>query len=86
MTQRLLVVGEALVDIVTDASGESPEHIRGRPAHSAAGQQRHDFRQLGAVEARGPGACVMSHPPELNLISPVPGGPDYARPLSRAHR
>ena len=42
MSQRLLVIGEALVDIVTDASGESAEHIGGSPANVAVGLARLD--------------------------------------------
>jgi fructokinase len=39
---RLLVVGEALVDIVTDSSGETAEHIGGSPANVAVGLARLD--------------------------------------------
>lgn len=42
MSHRLLVIGEALVDIVTDASGESTEHIGGSPANVAVGLARLD--------------------------------------------
>ena len=42
MSSRLLVIGEALVDIVTDASGESTEHIGGSPANVAVGLARLD--------------------------------------------
>lgn len=42
MTERLLVIGEALVDIVTDASGESSEHVGGSPANVAMGLARLD--------------------------------------------
>lgn len=42
MSHRLLVIGEALVDIVTDASGESAEHIGGSPANVAVGLARLD--------------------------------------------
>ncbi|MGO4340708.1 PfkB family carbohydrate kinase [Pedococcus sp. 2YAF34] len=42
MHPRLLVVGEALVDIVTDASGESAEHVGGSPANVAVGLARLD--------------------------------------------
>ena len=42
MSHRLLVIGEALVDIVTDASGESDEHIGGSPANVAVGLARLD--------------------------------------------
>jgi fructokinase len=39
---RLLVVGEALVDIVTDAAGETAEHVGGSPANVAVGLARLD--------------------------------------------
>jgi fructokinase len=39
---RLLVVGEALVDIVTDAEGETAEHVGGSPANVAVGLARLD--------------------------------------------
>ncbi|WP_270887473.1 carbohydrate kinase family protein [Pedococcus sp. 5OH_020] len=42
MSQRLLVIGEALVDVVTDASGESAEHVGGSPANVAVGLARLD--------------------------------------------
>jgi fructokinase len=42
MTARLLVVGEALVDVVTDANGESAEHVGGSPANVAVGLARLD--------------------------------------------
>jgi fructokinase len=42
MATRLLVVGEALVDVVTDASGESAEHVGGSPANVAVGLARLD--------------------------------------------
>jgi fructokinase len=39
---RLLVIGEALVDIVTDSAGETVEHIGGSPANVAVGLARLD--------------------------------------------
>lgn len=42
MNPRLLVVGEALVDIVVDGSGESAEHVGGSPANVAVGLARLD--------------------------------------------
>ena len=42
MTPRLLVVGEALVDIVVDGSGEPVEHVGGSPANVAVGLARLD--------------------------------------------
>jgi fructokinase len=42
MTARLLVVGESLVDIVTDASGTTAEHVGGSPANVAVGLARLD--------------------------------------------
>ena len=42
MSPRLLVIGEALVDIVTDASGERSEHVGGSPANVAVGLARLD--------------------------------------------
>jgi fructokinase len=40
MTTRLLVVGEALVDIVTDPTGATAEHVGGSPANVAMGLAR----------------------------------------------
>ena len=40
MSQRLLVVGEALVDIVTDPAGQRAEHVGGSPANVAVGLAR----------------------------------------------
>jgi fructokinase len=42
VTPRLLVIGEALVDIVTDANGERSEHVGGSPANVAVGLARLD--------------------------------------------
>ena len=42
MTTRLLVVGEALVDIVTDPTGATAEHVGGSPANVAMGLARLD--------------------------------------------
>lgn len=42
MTPRLLVLGEALVDIVVDASGGKVEHVGGSPANVAMGLARLD--------------------------------------------
>ena len=39
---RVLVVGESLVDIVTDADGETAEHVGGSPANVAVGLARLD--------------------------------------------
>jgi fructokinase len=39
---RILVIGEALVDIVTDPDGESVEHVGGSPANVAIGLARLD--------------------------------------------
>lgn len=39
---RLLVIGEALVDIVTDSAGETAEHVGGSPANVAVGLARLD--------------------------------------------
>jgi fructokinase len=39
---RLLVIGEALVDIVTDPEGETAEHVGGSPANVAVGLARLD--------------------------------------------
>lgn len=44
MTPRLLVIGEALVDVVTDSSGERAEHVGGSPANVAVGLARLDHR------------------------------------------
>jgi fructokinase len=50
---RLLVVGEALVDIVADQSGERVEHVGGSPANVAVGLARLDH----AVDF----ACWLGH-------------------------
>lgn len=42
MSGRLLVVGEALVDIVRDSNGEQSEHVGGSPANVAVGLARLD--------------------------------------------
>ena len=42
MSTRLLVVGEALVDIVVDREGEQAEHVGGSPANVAVGLARLD--------------------------------------------
>ncbi len=42
MGDRLLVIGEALVDVVTDSDGSSTEHIGGSPANVAVGLARLD--------------------------------------------
>ena len=42
MSTRLLVVGEALVDIVVDREGEAAEHVGGSPANVAVGLARLD--------------------------------------------
>jgi fructokinase len=42
MSTRLLVVGEALVDIVQDETGERVEHVGGSPANVAMGLARLD--------------------------------------------
>jgi fructokinase len=39
---RVLVIGEALIDIVTDPDGESVEHVGGSPANVAIGLARLD--------------------------------------------
>lgn len=39
---RVLVIGEALIDIVTDPDGESVEHVGGSPANVAVGLARLD--------------------------------------------
>jgi len=44
MTGRLLVVGEALVDIVQDQTGDRAEHVGGSPANVAMGLARLDQR------------------------------------------
>lgn len=44
MTSRLLVVGEALVDIVQDQTGDRAEHVGGSPANVAMGLARLDHR------------------------------------------
>lgn len=42
MSRRLLVIGEALVDIVQSPSGERAEHVGGSPANVAVGLARLD--------------------------------------------
>lgn len=41
---KLLVVGESLVDIVTDSTGDSTEHVGGSPANVAMGLARLDHK------------------------------------------
>jgi fructokinase len=61
VSDRLLVVGEALVDIVTDGAGEHTEHVGGSPANVAVGLAR-----LGhAVDF----ACCLGHDARGTRIS-----------------
>ncbi|HEV7146821.1 MAG TPA: carbohydrate kinase [Pedococcus sp.] len=61
MSERLLVVGEALVDIVSDAAGQRVEHVGGSPANVAVGLAR-----LGhSVDF----ACCLGHDPRGTRIS-----------------
>jgi fructokinase len=61
VSERLLVVGEALVDIVTDATGQRAEHVGGSPANVAVGLAR-----LGhPVDF----ACCLGHDPRGTRIS-----------------
>jgi fructokinase len=57
VTARLLVIGEALIDIVTDPDGEAAEHVGGSPANVAVGLARlgHlvDFATCLGRDARG---------------------------------
>lgn len=72
MSPRLLVVGEALVDIVTDPTGSTVEHVGGSPANVAVGLARlghavsfatwlgHDERgQRIAAHLAGHGVAVL---------------------------
>ncbi len=57
MSTDILVIGEALIDIVTDSSGESTEHVGGSPANVAMGLARLDHSVAFATslgrDARG---------------------------------
>jgi fructokinase len=57
MPPRVLVIGESLIDIVTDASGHTEEHVGGSPANVAMGIARlgHDvdFATCLGDDARG---------------------------------
>lgn len=63
MTPRLLVVGEALVDIVEDSSGERVEHVGGSPANVAMGLARlgHDVDFAGWLGRDDRGERITAH-------------------------
>jgi fructokinase len=57
MSSRVLVIGESLIDVVTDAAGSTDEHVGGSPANVAMGIARlgHDvdFATCLGRDARG---------------------------------
>jgi fructokinase len=63
MSPRLLVVGEALVDIVADPSGERTEHVGGSPANVAMGLARlgHDVDFAGWLGRDERGERIATH-------------------------
>lgn len=63
MSPRLLVVGEALVDIVAEPSGERTEHVGGSPANVAMGLARlgHDVDFAGWLGRDERGERITAH-------------------------
>ena len=63
MSPRLLVVGEALVDIVAEPSGERTEHVGGSPANVAMGLARlgHDVDFAGWLGRDPRGERIVAH-------------------------
>ena len=63
MSPRVLVVGEALVDIVRDSSGERREHVGGSPANVAVGLARldHPVDFVGSLGHDDRGERIAAH-------------------------
>jgi fructokinase len=63
VSPRLLVVGEALVDIVAEPSGERTEHVGGSPANVAMGLARlgHDVDFAGCLGRDARGERIAGH-------------------------
>jgi fructokinase len=63
VSPRLLVVGEALVDIVADSSGKRTEHVGGSPANVAMGLARlgHDVDFAGWLGHDPRGERIAAH-------------------------
>lgn len=63
MSARLLVVGEALVDIVAEPSGERTEYVGGSPANVAMGLARlgHDVDFAGSLGRDARGERIAAH-------------------------
>ena len=63
MNPRLLVIGEALVDIVAAPSGERTEHVGGSPANVAMGLARlgHDVDFAGCLGRDERGQRIRDH-------------------------
>ena len=63
MSTRLLVIGEALVDIVAAPSGERTEHVGGSPANVAMGLSRlgHDVDFAGCLGRDQRGQRIADH-------------------------
>ena len=63
MSARLLVVGEALVDIVAEPSGERTEYVGGSPANVALGLARlgHDVDFAGSLGRDARGERIAAH-------------------------
>lgn len=60
---RVLVIGEALIDIVREAAGAHVEHVGGSPANVAVGLARldHKVRLATAIGADERGRRIMAH-------------------------
>ena len=60
---RILVIGEALIDIVREASGAEAEHVGGSPANVAVGLARleHPVRLATAVGGDERGERIVEH-------------------------
>ena len=63
MNPRLLVIGEALVDIVATPSGERTEHVGGSPANVAMGLARlgHQVDFAGCLGTDARGRLIADH-------------------------
>ena len=74
MGARSLVVGEALVDIVKESSGETREHVGGSPLNVAVGLARLDHRVTLATHfgRDAHGAAIGEHLAEAG-VDLVPG-------------
>ena len=79
MSGRLLVIGEALVDIVAEPSGERTEHVGGSPANVAMGLARlgHDVDFACSLGRDERGARIADHLADHGVhVLPVSFGAD----------